>query len=59
MLKEEYNQLTIEEKALLMEYISEDEDFKIISSIAFLKLFVGYQKKLKKGVNYGNCRTNY
>lgn len=42
MLKEEYNQLTIEEKALLMEYISEDEDFKIISSIAFLKLFVGY-----------------
>lgn len=38
MSKEEYNQLTIEEKAFLMECILEDEDFKTISSIAFSKI---------------------
>ena len=48
MSKEEYNQLTIEEKALLMEYISEDEDFKIISSIAFSKIICGLLEKIEE-----------
>lgn len=38
MSKEEYDLLTIEEKALLMEYISTDDDFKIISSVALSKI---------------------
>lgn len=59
MTREEYNQLSIEEKALLMEYISADEDFELISSLALTKGLKKLAEILaKKEVEHGKTKKS-
>lgn len=59
MSKEEYNQLSIEEKALLMEFISSDKDFDLISALAISKgLEMLAECIAKKEKEYGETKKS-